>query len=247
MNPSQEGFFMSEKKLRLPEFITFTGLDDRTDLVRAEELAKQYPIEYGVLFSSSNKDSRYPSQQGVKEILKMDCKKSAHLCGSVSTAFRKGIFYGEGSQFDVPLHGFDRVQINCRSSELIPEVSHSFKFARSVLDIIPIYQSRSEYFPAGNLALPLFDMSGGRGKLPAEIPPLLADHLVGYAGGMGPDTVADYLAKIASATYANELGSRSEQTEHDYKFWIDMEGQIRTDGWFDLDKVQKVCELVYEK
>lgn len=27
-----------------PEFVTFTGIDDRTDLTAADELARQYPI-----------------------------------------------------------------------------------------------------------------------------------------------------------------------------------------------------------
>ncbi len=42
--------------MRKPEFITLTGLDDRTDLDAAIALSEKYPIEWGVLFS--------PSQQG---------------------------------------------------------------------------------------------------------------------------------------------------------------------------------------
>jgi len=36
---------------KLPEFITFTGLDDKTDLKHADYLAQIYPIEWGILSS----------------------------------------------------------------------------------------------------------------------------------------------------------------------------------------------------
>ena len=48
--------------MRKPEFITFTGIDDRTDLVLADFLANRYPIEWGILFSQTNKGLTFLQQ-----------------------------------------------------------------------------------------------------------------------------------------------------------------------------------------
>ena len=53
---------------------------------------------------------------------------------------------------------------------------------------------------------------------------------IGYAGGISPDNVADKL------TYLFE-------NVRDGEFWIDMESGVRTDDWFDLDKVRRVLEI----
>lgn len=63
------------------------------------------------------------------------------------------------------------------------------------------------------------------------MPPRLPGRRVGYAGGMGPDTVADYLRLV-------------EEAGADGPFWIDMEERVRTDGWFDLDKVERVLDAL---
>ena len=55
---------------------------------------------------------------------------------------------------------------------------------------------------------------------------------MGYAGGLGPDTLAEQLPKIAEAT-----GDRT--------IWIDMESKVRSedDQQFDLDKVRACLEI----
>ena len=62
-----------------PSFITFSGIDDRTDLVRAKELSSRFPIEFGLLFSESNKDSRYPSKQGNCFLNSEECNLTASM------------------------------------------------------------------------------------------------------------------------------------------------------------------------
>ena len=58
--------------MRKPEFITFTGADDHTDVRDMVALSKLYPIEWGILFSISRQgtDPRYPGGE------------AARLCGS---------------------------------------------------------------------------------------------------------------------------------------------------------------------
>lgn len=98
----------------------------------------------------------------------------------------------------------------------------------SNLDLV--VQNRGPAFTENMAAAELSDRSGGRGLTPDFVPRTpTCGSLVGFSGGIGPNTVADYLAKI--------LG--------DGPFWIDMEGQIRTNGWFDLDLVEDVCRKVY--
>lgn len=64
---------------------------------------------------------------------------------------------------------------------------------------------------------------------PDSLPPGLPNKLVGYAGGINPDNVSKFLALIAHAD----------------NFYIDMESGVRTNGWFDLDKVESVCRQVF--
>ena len=203
-----------------PEFITFTGIDDRTDLTRADALASRYDIEWGVLFSANNRDARFPCQQAVDEIQCIFGPKSAHLCGRLSRDVQGGEF--SGISFDQ--EKFWRVQINGAN------VDHSnFDALRQWANVQIITQIRDgEFSDSDNHEL--FDCSGGNGVMPESIPKTRKDKMVGFAGGMGPDTVTDYLSMI-------EGGGR---------FWIDMEQRIRTDGWFDLDKVEAVCQSVFE-
>ncbi len=75
----------------------------------------------------------------------------------------------------------------------------------------------------------LIDDSGGQGiDSPINIYPSV--YKIGYAGGINPDNVADKL------TYLLE-------NIHKGSFWIDMESGVRTDDWFDLDKVLQVLEI----
>ena len=202
-----------------PLFITFTGIDDRTDLTRADRLAEQYPIEWGVLFTHTNRDARFPCQQAIDEIATINGLRSAHLCGGASRNFQSTGALPEG----MPVSKFQRVQVN--GYEINTRLFWSV-IERHRVQII--CQTRSGFSAGGFYQL--YDCSGGRGIMPDKLPPHPGrDMFVGYAGGMGPDTVKDYLSKI----------------EGNGHFWIDMEGQVRTDGWFDLDKVERVCELVY--
>lgn len=62
-----------------PLFITFAGIDDRTDLKRAKQLENLYPIEWGFLFSLTNKDARFPSLQTYEES-KALTGKNLYIC-----------------------------------------------------------------------------------------------------------------------------------------------------------------------
>ena len=204
-----------------PEFITFTGIDDRTDLARADKLASMYPIEWGVLFSANNQDARYPCLQVVNEVMDIKGKKAAHLCGDVcKDTAQKGIVVDW-----VPLKKFDRTQLNG-----IDVCTNHFEKLKKAYGVKVIRQVSEEKFTSHAPFHELYDISAGEGIIPDRIPGHPdGETLVGYAGGMGPETVVGYLDKIDKSG----------------PYWIDMETRIRTNGWFDLEKVTKVCELVY--
>lgn len=76
-----------------PEFVTFTGIDDRTDLTAADELARQYPIEWGVLFTQSNRDARFPCAQAVAGAPRPRTSAAPFLPLSRAATHRKGYRY----------------------------------------------------------------------------------------------------------------------------------------------------------
>ena len=75
----------------------------------------------------------------------------------------------------------------------------------------------------------LLDASGGEG-INTPLEPLNLPHKIGYAGGFNADNVADKLTFLLTSERVGD-------------FWIDMESGVRTDDWFDLNKVVKVLEI----
>jgi len=206
-----------------PEFITFTGMDDRTDLTRADKLAARYPIEWGILMSDYTQDARFPSNQAIAEIADITGRKSAHLCGDFATIISS---CGTIPSSVTPVEKFQRIQVN----GLKARTKTLMQFAAKA-DIDVIVQTRGQAFNTTLPCFELFDCSGGRGRFPEIVPPLPGEKtLVGYSGGMGPESVTDYLKLITGSG----------------RFWIDMEQRVRTGGWFDLDLVERVCQQVFD-
>ena len=203
-----------------PRFITFTGIDAQTDLARCEALSVRYPIEWGVLFGGKLGKNRYPDDDVVARAVSADIQRAAHLCN----AFAEEV--NDGGGFDLAGH-FDRIQVNratgCYNLDALAA------FAATIATEV-IVQHRSSTFPEpiSGLAF-LQDQSGGRGQLPSYwAQPAHPEQMLGYAGGLSPDTVEDAV--------------RHMPAKH---FWIDMETGIRTDDWLDLDKCEAVCRAIF--
>ena len=209
---------------KIPKFITFTGIDEHTDLMKADELAQRYPIEWGVLFSGREVEGKFSGINILPDLINIAGRTSAHLCDDISKYFQEGVL---PSVFNIGY--FDRVQVNGYNIDY-----GNFDILTDHLGVDIITQSRSMVFNVeDHMKHPiyeLFDCSGGHGVFPSVVPKLPGtDKLVGYAGGIGPNNVIDYLSLI-----------KGEGT-----FWIDLESQIRTGDRFDLDKVERVCRQVY--
>lgn len=202
-----------------PLFITFTGLDERTDFARVQELSSAYSIEWGVLFSQSRQgqEPRYPDSDTITKIRDVPVLKAAHLCGEYARMVQRG------EVLNLDLSGYSRAQINTHD----PDFAAIEQFGKTCA-VQTIAQHRTLIFPDSGEVQLLFDRSGGKGESPKEWPQN-PGRMVGYAGGISPETIDDVLNGIDRRGY----------------FWLDMESGIRTDDWLDLDKCEAICKKVY--
>lgn len=211
---------------RLPEFITFTGADDHTELAGMVHLSCRWPIEWGILLSPTRQGSgRYPNGATMSRLWWSGLRLSAHLCGQHS----RDIMEGDVPRLPVDLFYCGRVQVN----HAAPTADTICRFAKGWGDRLRgIAQTRDmTAFPTATQIDWLFDQSGGRGEAPPAWPRHPGgDRLVGYAGGINPGNVLDVLSAI----------------DAEGPYWIDMESGVR-DGAdrFDLSLCRQVCELVY--
>ena len=206
-----------------PKFITFTGIDERTDLIAAYNLARKYPIEWGVLYSpsSSGKKPRYPSTSLVLQVPNVLDRTAIHLCGAAARSQNDMEYMSD--IYDT----FGRVQINLPDDKYnLPNIQQMASMSKVIV------QSRDnekfDHAKFGHDANLLFDKSGGKGEKSNVYPTASPRKLVGYAGGFTPDNVAEFVSNPPTERY-----------------WIDMESGVRTDDWLDLNKCEAVCRAVY--
>lgn len=218
--------------MKLPDSMTFTGVDEWTDLFHLSELANRFTFEVGFLFSPtrSGQDPRYPNSSAVDHIVKRaPVTRSAHLCGQYAAQ----VMVGKNPKFYQNPDVFHRIQINHTS----PDLDKSFLYSTRLYDRPVILQCRKE-FPQNIKKFwqvqYLFDRSGGKGREEKDFPRRMPDWNVGFAGGIGPHNVVDVIKKI-----------NSDGVGYSGSYWLDMETHIRTDNKFDTKKIEKVLELVY--
>lgn len=215
--------------MSLPEFITFTGVDDFTDPAGMVALSDQYPIEWGILFSpkKQGKGGRYPAMNTIDWLFnELPLRYSAHLCGGDA---REVIETGY-SRHEHLLRSFcGRAQINTANPNVQPPLIKNWS---ATVDLRAILQCRGPFPPVHSVDV-LFDASGGRGIVPGYWPCATETTFCGYAGGLRPSNVADAVRLI---------GQRAS------RYWIDMETGVRDESdRFSLDLCRKVCEAVYGK
>lgn len=218
------------------QHITFTGIDGKTDLGALWELQQQYPIaEFGVLVAKNWRENgnRYfnPSYLGALESRGLNL--SAHFCGSIARAAVRGDFEPFREWATAYPYIFNRCQLNIATSKENPDsfelCEDAFLFDEIILQQMSV-DDCDLYFNsnANKCVTVLLDASGGEGiDTPIRV---LKGSKVGYAGGINPDNVAEKLTFLM-------------ENEQVGDFWIDMESGVRTDDWFDIDKVRRVLEI----
>ena len=225
--------------------ITFTGIDARTDLQELQAIQQQYPLaEFGVLTSYHwyENGNRYLDPQIINSMRGMGLNLALHVCGQAAHDAALGRWDMIDKLTWMNLDLFSRVQLNIANRQDNPEyIFERAKIAEQEVIIqqrgasnMPVYEATVEKFRwirdhFNRKFSVLLDASGGQG-IDTSISIYHSDGKTGYAGGISPDNVADKLCYLF------------ENVRHG-EFWIDMESGVRTDDWFDLDKVRRVLEI----
>lgn len=227
------------------KMVTFTGADDTTDPVQMLMMSRENPwIEWGILVSQQQMGSgRFPSKKWIKNLQRIALNNpgmlnlSMHVCGFWCGQILCGIV-------DIPFYiadGFQRVQLNFHAENKPCDYGALYSTIKN-LGMPFIFQidghSGNKHFTNMNahynhemLLEPLFDTSGGAGILPDKWPAPIKDvWKSGYAGGLGPDNLKEQLPIILEASSGRHI-------------WIDMETKVRTEEYFDMEKVGACVEI----
>lgn len=219
--------------------VTITGADDSIHPSALISLSQEFPfVEWGILFSGSQTGNpRFPSPEWVRG-LPPGLQYAAHLCGRYvrDLVLEAHFTWWEGR----PGNFFDRIQLNFHGQfhrqhrNFLGEATLRAD-AQFILQCDGVNDDavRDLCRQAPERFVPLFDTSGGAGRLPTSWPEIWPDQYCGYAGGLGPDNVIEQLKMIEAKTNGR-------------RFWIDMERRVRTpdDRGFDLRKVYEVLAQV---
>lgn len=223
--------------------ITFTGIDAKTDIKALQEIQKEYPIaEFGVLTSYHwyENGNRYPEIRTLKPALQyLGTNLALHVCGSAASDAAFGCFDDIHHMTYGMLPYFNRIQLNIANRTDNPRKVFGSYYHQEVIiqqrdadNLNLFYLSLENWEPSRGTVSVLLDASGGQGiDTPIKVLPNAGKPFkVGYAGGFNPENVADKLHYLLTN---DEVGD----------FWIDMESGVRTDDWFDLDKVRRVLAI----
>lgn len=229
--------------------VTITGADDSITPGALFSLSSRFPfVEWGILFSRAHTGGpRFPSISWINALQTevrrraVPMKLSLHLCGNVVRQLLLGNDELTASMRDE----FDRVQLNfhaertpCAPDDFYRAL-HDFGGHRQFIFQLDgalgnkHLQSVLLLNEANKVdAVPLYDISGGAGVLPESWPKPIPGLYMGYAGGLGPDNLAEQLPLIAAAA-------------GDARFWIDMETRVRSNSnqQFDLEKVEECLTI----
>ncbi len=217
--------------------VTFTGVDERTDVKRLVQLQKKYPyIEFGVLLSYDWQENgnRFLDPTILSILRERGLNLSAHFCGQAAIDVAVGKKFKMEGLLGNNTRIFKRCQLNLKADKYISELRRLAPIPYIDEVIIQMHTIKlCQQFLIGqrpHFASYLLDASGGCGiDTPIEIITSPGVH-IGYAGGIGPDNVADKLRTLL-------------EYPSDEMFWIDMETRVRTEDWFDLDKVEQVLDI----
>lgn len=217
--------------------VTFTGVDDRTDIRRLSSIQERHPfVEFGVLFSAHGPENgpRYPSMETIRSLRRYPLNLSLHLCGRFAREAVHGDFSAVETALGCDVSLFRRVQLNVVGYDGAPE-RITFPNPSWALEVIIQQRSAADCglflrSPRRDGLSVLLDPSGGRG-LQVEPAVLPGCPKVGYAGGINPGNVSAYLEALLASPEVND-------------FWIDMESGVRTGDRFDLGLVEAVLSKI---
>lgn len=218
--------------------VTLTGVDSSVKSSDLIKISRKYDdlVEWGILYGTKQNSPRYPS---IGRILELDDSltyhpRAIHFCGDQAAKY----YYGECEiKRFCEYHSTRRIQLNLPAyitenlnADMVGNNNIIFQYNEFTKTNLEkhFWQNR---FNSNHV---LFDFSGGTGKRNRFEKMDSCFDSVGYAGGIGPDTIENDLKELETVTERNSI-------------WIDMESSLRTivggKDIFDLDK----CEAVLDK
>lgn len=221
--------------------ISLNGVDERTDLEKLSELQKKYPfLEFGIILSKNfaENGNRYINPALLKNFSGLGLNLSAHLCGSVAREAIRDNWQPAvelcGGYFNI----FQRTQLNVAPYGNNPETLEFCNIPENIKEVI-IQQKPTnvslfkEYHERTNdsRVVVLLDGSGGTG-IKGDFHALSGFGKCGYAGGINESNLKEATLSVLSG----------ESDAHE--FWMDAESGVRTDDWFDLEKADKMADII---
>lgn len=222
--------------------VTITGADDSTSIDWMLDLQQRFPfVEWGLLVSANNAGSnRFPTIEWLHDLYPEQHKlrTSVHVCGRWVRDICKGDWFPLLANVGATVSQAQRIQLNFHAEA--HKLGDAFVVAAKLASVGKqlIFQLDGVNDHLVDLArcsdvraCPLYDRSGGNGVLPDEWP-WIGQYYTGYAGGLGPDNIAEQLKQIAVKVGDNVC-------------WIDMERRVRTedDQQLDVVAVEKVLSI----
>ncbi len=233
---------------RIVAMVTITGADDSIRPEQLIHIMNRFPfVEFGILLAKKQQGGRrFPSWDWLEGLCAASLHNPLALSGHICGNWVRDLCVGEPTflddigylfamfrRFQLNFHG-EPHEVDIQKFGRLLEKRFSGKQVIFQMDGNPgnhqIFASTRAFFDVD--AHPLFDSSGGCGKLPGEWPRPIGRYC-GYAGGLSPANVQEELEKISQVTAGSP-------------FWIDTETRVRSnsDKLFDLDKVWLFLETV---
>ena len=221
---------------------TITGLNDVGLILQVNGLFREFPfLEIGVPFSETRagRENRFPSPGDVMAIVQqLEGPVALHVCGRAVENVILG--NSQGSANSLARHEkVGRVQLNLNArAKWLPAPDIIDAAIRGFRKPVITQENSANRDLNRQLTAPnhqvLFDSSGGLGIAPECWPKPIPGKACGFAGGLGPQTIAEQIPLIEAAAGGDCA-------------WIDMEGRVRTeDDWLDLEKVAVVLKVVVD-
>ena len=202
--------------------ITFTGIDDSTDLNEVQRIQEQYPyVEWGLLLSKkrSGFDPRYPSRHILCELENRGLNLSAHICGIFAREiaatnnwnnffrfieFRQSIF--QRAQLNIADYKFENMGgTNLTPPYWLKEIIIQQKNTNEI-DFYKAMRFKRNYVSI------LFDASDGRGIKTTNFELAQIENIkAGYAGGINAENIKKMLPFLLDFSY-HPFWSSSETT-----------------------------------
>ena len=221
------------------KFITCSGTNEHTDIQGLVNLLSTYQqAEAGIQIWEDKCAAHMPRYHWIKELHAYlnDKKQIVNLAAHINRGWVEGFCAGnlapeleeilnlqdyQGNKF------IKRLQLNFKiGREKKPDINRLIDTIKRFPKqrVILSYNSSNaelinQIYSQGIMFDVLFDASFGAGIMPKEREKAaFSDRLQGYAGGLGPDNIADELAKISAVTPKNA------------EIYIDAQGRLEDDN-----------------